>query len=129
MSCRSCWLLGRIDVPWIALFFPIRCKLADDGGGTAQQTTAVGRPFSWFYAIDRSLKNNDQKDIPLDDRDWAKARDVFIVRRHGRAGDMSFVTDLRGAIVADYDLRGSRFARLQVACSIDLGADDATKCT
>ena len=49
------------------------------------------RPFSWFYAIDRSLKNNDQKDIPLDDRDWAKARDVFIVRRHGRAGDMSFV--------------------------------------
>jgi len=43
--------------------------MADDGGGTAQQTTAVGRPFSWFYAIDRSLKNNDQKDIPLDDRD------------------------------------------------------------
>ena len=65
--------------------------MADDGGGTAQQTTAVARPFSWFYAIDRSLKNNDQKDIPLDDRDWAKARDVFIVRRHGRAGDMSFV--------------------------------------
>ena len=49
------------------------------------------RPFSWFYAIDRSLKNNDQKDIPLDDRDWAKARDVFIVRRHGRAGNMPFV--------------------------------------
>lgn len=61
-------------------------KMADDGGGTAQQTTAVGRPFSWFYAIDRSLKNNDQKDIPLDDRDWAEARDVYIVKRHGRAG-------------------------------------------
>lgn len=65
--------------------------MADDGGGTAQQTTAVGRPFSWFYAIDRSLKNNDQKDIPLDDRDWTKARDVSIVKRHGRAGDMLFV--------------------------------------
>lgn len=65
--------------------------MADDGGGTAQQTTAVGRPFSWFYAIDRSLKNNDQKDIPLDDRDWAKARDASIVKRHGRTGDMSFV--------------------------------------
>ena len=47
--------------------------------------------FHGFYAIDRSLKNNDQKDIPLDDRGWAKARDVFIVRRHGRVGDMSFV--------------------------------------
>ena len=57
----------------------------------AQQTTAVGRPFSWFYAIDRSLKNNDQKDIPLDDRDWAKARDVSIVGRYALAGDMPFV--------------------------------------
>lgn len=65
--------------------------MADDGGGTAQQTTAVGRPFSWFYAIDRSLKNNDQKDIPLDDRNWAKARDASIVKRCVRAGDMSFV--------------------------------------
>ena len=44
-----------------------------------------------MYAIDRSLKNNDQKDIPLDDRDWAKARDASIVRRCTRAGDMSFV--------------------------------------
>ena len=65
--------------------------MADDGGGTAQQTTAVGRPFSWFYAIDRSLKNNDQKDIPLDDRNWAKARDASIVKPHGHAGDMPFV--------------------------------------
>ena len=65
--------------------------MADDGGGTAQQTAAVAWPFSWFYAIDRSLKNNDQKDIPLDDRDWAKARDASIVRRCTRAGDMSFV--------------------------------------
>ena len=65
--------------------------MADDGDGTAQQATAVGRPFSWFYAIDRSLKNNDQKDIPLDDRDWAKARDASIVKRCVRAGGMSFV--------------------------------------
>lgn len=49
------------------------------------------RPFQKCSAINRSLKNNDQKDIPLDGRDWAKARDAFIVRRHGRAGDMSFV--------------------------------------
>ena len=102
--------------------------MADDGGGTAQQTTAVGRPFSWFYAIDRSLKNNDQKDIPLDDRNWAKARDALIIERRARAGDMSFVTDLRGAIVADYDLRGSRFARLQVACLVDLGANGDADC-
>ena len=84
--------------------------------------------FSWFYAIDRSLKNNDQKDIPLDDRNWAEARDALIIERCARAGDMPFVTDLRGAIVADCDLRGSRFARLQVACPVDLGADDAAKC-
>ena len=65
--------------------------MADDGGGTAQQTTAVGRPFSDLYAINRSLKNNDQKDIPLDDRNWAKARDASIVKPHGHAGDMPFV--------------------------------------
>lgn len=53
--------------------------------------------FSWFYAIDRSLKNNDQKDIPLDDGNWAEARDVSIVKRHGRVGDMPFVTDLRAS--------------------------------
>ena len=70
--------------------------MADDGGGTAQQTTVVGQPFSWFNAIARSLKNNDQKDIPLDDRNWAEARDVSIVERSARAGDMPFVTDLRG---------------------------------
>ena len=51
--------------------------------------------FSWFYAIDRSLKNNDQKDIPLDDRNWAEARDALIIERCARAGDMPFVTDLR----------------------------------
>lgn len=71
--------------------------MADDGDGTAQQTTAVGRPFSWFYAIDRSLKNNDQKDIPLDGGNWAEARDTSIVKRHGRVGDMPFVTDLRAS--------------------------------
>lgn len=71
--------------------------MADDGGGTAQQTAAVERPFSWFYAINRSLKNNDQKGIPLDDRDWAKARDVSIVERSARAGDMPFVTNLRAS--------------------------------
>ena len=86
--------------------------MADDGGGTAQQTTAVGRPFSWFYAIDRSLKNNDQKDIPLDDRDWAKARDVSIVRRHGRAGDMSFVMYWR---TVDY---GHGRAETRVPCAL-----------
>ena len=76
--------------------------------------TNHGRKTAVFnlYAIDRSLKNNDQKDIPLDDRNWAEARDALIIERCARAGDMPFVTDLRGAIVADYDLRGSRFARL-----------------
>lgn len=42
--------------------------------------------MSNLYAIDHSLKNNDQKDIPLDDRDWSKARDSSIVRRCVRAG-------------------------------------------
>ena len=55
------------------------------------------RPSLKRYAINRSLKNNDQKDIPSDDRDWAEARDVSIVERHGRVGDMPFVTDLRAS--------------------------------
>ena len=90
----------------------------------AQQTTAVGRPFSWFYAIDRSLKNNDQKDIPLDDRNWAKARDASIVRRHGRAGDMSFVI-YSYSLTTDCGLARPRRVWLQVACPINLGADSA----
>ena len=60
--------------------------LADDGAGTAQQITAARWPFSYWYAINRSLKNNDQKDIPLDDRNWAETRDAFIVERCARAG-------------------------------------------
>ena len=86
--------------------------MADDGGGTAQQTTAVGRPFPWFYAIDRSLKNNDQKDIPLDDRDWAKARYALIIGRCTRAGDMPFVMY---SLAADY---GHGRAEARILCAL-----------
>ena len=64
-----------------------------------------------LYAIDRSLKNNDQKDIPLDDRNWAEARNAFIVERRARAGDMPFVMGLRST---DFDQLWPAWARIRV---------------
>ena len=81
----SRWVVP-IEISGIALFFPIRCRY--DRGRGRNGVTNHGRWTDVFnlYAIGRSLKNNDQKDIPLDDRDWSKARDSFIVRRCVRAG-------------------------------------------